>query len=65
MLGCVSSNGLITDTGNANDLTIIIDRRRSSSYLRGLRANLGFGPVVPESTQLDEIQDCGETHVLS
>ena len=30
MLGGMSSNGLIANTGNAHDLTIIVDRRGSS-----------------------------------
>src|SRR6266699_6036384 len=35
MLGRMSSNGLVADTGDADDLTIIIDRRRSSRAVAG------------------------------
>src|SRR6266513_3421108 len=35
MLGSVSSNSLVADAGNAHDLTIIIDCRRSSRAVAG------------------------------
>ena len=35
MLGCMSSYGLVADTGDAHDLAIVIDRRRSSRAVAG------------------------------
>src|SRR5439155_23536298 len=36
MLGCVPSNGLVTDTGDAHNLTNIIDRGRGSGAVAGV-----------------------------
>ena len=51
----VSSNGLVADTRNAHDLTIIIDRRGGSGCVASdQRQFVDLIVEVPESTSLDE-----------